>query len=105
MILLGFWPSLSCFGSDTGAGKRNRTPDLMITNQLLYHLSYAGFLNEAKYTAPLSTTQPENRPLNIRISQGGQAQVGGARTHPARMLARGVDAAAVMVYPLCFAQP
>ena len=26
----------------TGAGKRSRTPDLMITNQLLYQLSYAG---------------------------------------------------------------
>ena len=25
-----------------GAGKRSRTPDLMITNQLLYQLSYAG---------------------------------------------------------------
>lgn len=25
-----------------GAGTRNRTPDLMITNQLLYQLSYAG---------------------------------------------------------------
>ena len=26
----------------SGAGKRSRTPDLMITNQLLYQLSYAG---------------------------------------------------------------
>jgi hypothetical protein len=25
-----------------GAGSRNRTDDLMITNQLLYQLSYAG---------------------------------------------------------------
>jgi hypothetical protein len=26
-----------------GAGTRNRTTDLLITNQLLYQLSYAGF--------------------------------------------------------------
>ena len=25
-----------------GAGKRNRTPDLLITNELLYRLSYSG---------------------------------------------------------------
>ena len=25
-----------------GAGERTRTPDLLITNQLLYRLSYAG---------------------------------------------------------------
>ena len=25
-----------------GAGKRNRTPDLLITNELLYRLSYPG---------------------------------------------------------------
>ena len=29
-----------CF---VGAGNRNRTRDLLITNQLLYQLSYAGF--------------------------------------------------------------
>ena len=27
-----------------GAGGRNRTPDLLITNQLLYQLSYTSFL-------------------------------------------------------------
>ena len=26
-----------------GAGERSRTPDLLITSQLLYQLSYAGF--------------------------------------------------------------
>ncbi len=30
-----------CFN---GAGERNRTSDLLITNQLLYRLSYTGFL-------------------------------------------------------------
>ena len=25
-----------------GAGERNRTPDLLITNELLYRLSYSG---------------------------------------------------------------
>ena len=28
----------------SGAGKRSRTPDLRITNALLYQLSYAGLL-------------------------------------------------------------
>jgi hypothetical protein len=27
----------------SGAGKRNRTPDLLITNELLYRLSYSGW--------------------------------------------------------------
>jgi hypothetical protein len=27
---------------ENGAGKRNRTSDLLITNQLLYRLSYSG---------------------------------------------------------------
>ena len=30
------------FYKATGAGKRNRTPDLLITNELLYRLSYSG---------------------------------------------------------------
>ena len=30
------------YGYKAGAGSRNRTRDLLITNQLLYHLSYAG---------------------------------------------------------------
>ena len=29
-------------GGRYGAGKRNRTSDLLITNQLLYRLSYSG---------------------------------------------------------------
>ncbi|MEY3122477.1 MAG: hypothetical protein RI993_1302 [Pseudomonadota bacterium] len=28
----------------SGAGTKNRTRDLLITNQLLYHLSYAGMM-------------------------------------------------------------
>ena len=28
-----------------GAGRRTRTPDLLITNQLLYRLSYTGISN------------------------------------------------------------
>ncbi len=31
---------------ETGAGGRNRTDDLLITNQLLYQLSYTGLENE-----------------------------------------------------------
>ena len=30
-----------------GAGGRTRTPDLLITNQLLYRLSYTGISNRA----------------------------------------------------------
>jgi hypothetical protein len=29
-------------GADIGAGEMNRTPDLLITNELLYRLSYTG---------------------------------------------------------------
>jgi hypothetical protein len=36
------WTFLDAAGWVLGAGKRSRTPDLMITNQLLYQLSYAG---------------------------------------------------------------
>ena len=38
---LGNSPILVCFG---GAGGRIRTPDLLITNQLLYRLSYTSVL-------------------------------------------------------------
>ena len=34
-----FWTLWDGVGSDFGAGCRNRTRDLMITNQLLYQLS------------------------------------------------------------------
>jgi hypothetical protein len=36
----GFFASL--YRGNSGAGKRNRTPDLRITNALLYRLSYSG---------------------------------------------------------------
>ena len=34
-------------GENTGAGERTRTADLLITNQLLYQLSYAGIPSES----------------------------------------------------------
>ena len=34
-------------GKPCGAGRRTRTPDLLITNQLLYRLSYTGISNRA----------------------------------------------------------
>ena len=35
----------------TGAGEMNRTPDLLITNELLYRLSYTGkFTSASNYT-------------------------------------------------------
>jgi hypothetical protein len=36
------WMSLDGINWPFGAGSRNRTRDLLITNQLLYQLSYAG---------------------------------------------------------------
>ena len=41
-------------GPSFGAGEMNRTPDLLITNELLYRLSYTGFfLNSAfDYSQP-----------------------------------------------------
>ena len=37
--------------SRQSAGERNRTPDRLITNQLLYHLSYAGYSKNASYNS------------------------------------------------------
>ena len=42
---LGNSPKFSC----SGAGRRTRTPDLLITNQLLYQLSYTGGSTEREY--------------------------------------------------------
>ena len=35
--------------SVSGAGERNRTPDLLITKQLLYRLSYTGNTQRQRY--------------------------------------------------------
>ncbi len=35
-------PQWAALLTSSGAGKRSRTPDLRITNALLYQLSYAG---------------------------------------------------------------
>ena len=40
--------SLSCLKGLYGAGRRTRTPDLLITNQLLYRLSYTGGSNRTR---------------------------------------------------------
>jgi hypothetical protein len=40
-------------GAFIGAGEMNRTPDLLITNELLYRLSYTGVLwNTARDYSP-----------------------------------------------------
>jgi hypothetical protein len=36
------WADVRGANGRNGAGKRNRTSDLLITNQLLYRLSYSG---------------------------------------------------------------
>ena len=41
---------MTACGVQSGAGEMNRTPDLLITNELLYRLSYTGFL-AFNYTA------------------------------------------------------
>jgi hypothetical protein len=38
----GFTGNSGVHRERSGAGKRNRTPDLLITNELLYRLSYSG---------------------------------------------------------------
>ena len=38
-VVEAVWTLSDGFGSENGAGWRSRTPDLMITNQLLYQLS------------------------------------------------------------------
>ena len=43
----------------TGADERSRTVDLLITNQLLYQLSYVGIASAARYTKPPRTRQPD----------------------------------------------
>ena len=42
---LGNSPIFSSSERNAGAGRRTRTPDLLITNQLLYRLSYTGVSN------------------------------------------------------------
>ena len=68
----------------TGAGKRSRTPDLRITNALLYRLSYSGVVGEytdstkskpdpsqelltRKMTSTPSSRVPSGRPGNDAI--------------------------------------
>ena len=55
-----FWP---CNMSEK-AGRRIRTDDLLITNQLLYQLSYAGKENGAPYRGCAGETSC--RPLGLR---------------------------------------
>ena len=45
-----------------GAGEVNRTPDLLITNQLLYQLSYTGMedLDDSETLAERSLSMEEN---------------------------------------------
>ena len=49
-------PRRQVYFCDSGAGTRSRTRDLLITNQLLYQLSYAGLKHEL-----LAFTRPHTR--------------------------------------------
>ena len=63
----------------TGAGRRIRTDDRLITNQVLYQLSYAGdWRNHTLTKRPLGQARPQGdwetnvhefRPVEIRIRQ------------------------------------
>ena len=50
-------------GFRPGAGERNRTPDLLITNQLLYLLSYTSMMlrNENPYRGAVRLSGLSNR--------------------------------------------
>jgi hypothetical protein len=52
-----------------GAAERNRTPDLLITNQLLYRLSYCSVCEGADYTF-LPAIAKKNRLVNDSTSHG-----------------------------------
>ena len=47
------WDRCDYFTNKTGADARTRTADLLITNQLLYQLSYAGKLMAGSYASQL----------------------------------------------------
>jgi hypothetical protein len=54
------------FTNDIGAGARTRTEDLLITNQLLYQLSYAGTAGSAAFQGrlkPPSTRRAVDAPV------------------------------------------
>ena len=54
---LGNAPICSCrlsLRGEGGAGRRTRTPDLLITNQLLYQLSYTSMISDESYNSRLS---------------------------------------------------
>ena len=54
-IKMRHWPHIDniLFVQSTGAGGRTRTPDLLITNQLLYQLSYTSIKHRTKPTFKL----------------------------------------------------
>lgn len=53
-------------GSLNGAAKRNRTSDLLITNQSLYRLSYRGVSSGPRIIGV--TPAPHNRETDQRLS-------------------------------------
>ncbi len=55
----------------SGAGGPTRTGDLLITNQLLYQLSYAGFLGG---TQTIDTSIREADPVAIQNKPGTSSQ-------------------------------
>ena len=62
-------------GGDTGAGERTRTADLLITNQLLYQLSYAGvFLESATCGKHGRVLFPDRQdvPIVVRCRRGAR---------------------------------
>ena len=58
----------------SGAGTRTRTEDLLITNQLLYQLSYAG---KAGRTTDVSTASPLVLPAAALVYEAAHADLAG----------------------------
>gem|GEM_PF-3568703 len=50
------------------AGEGNRTPDQLITNQLLYHLSYSGIIFR-RYFTPSAAHNIMFSPLSVKLNE------------------------------------
>ncbi len=83
---LGNTPVFGCAAGMTenrsgcGAGGRIRTPDLLITNQLLYRLSYT-----SRFPAGVIITKPE-RFVNRKIRSSGNSKGAGSVPPPGLLL-------------------
>lgn len=71
---------------EDGAGKRNRTPDLLITNELLYRLSYTGGVQDCWKLAPPSPSAPVKERRVSYQSRYGKPSEGRSEAHSVLVL-------------------